>query len=284
LIFNTPGTFVVTFTAIDERGSVSSNAVTITVTSRRILIAIITSPASDTVIAAGETILFEGAVSGGNDDIIYAWSFGGGSLDSTARNPGAVGFDVPGSYTVTLMAMDADGDSSRDTGTVTVQGNDSEPVARIVSPISDMCILVGQAVTFQGVVTGGDGGMAFTRNFGRGAPNSSEQNPGSVMFSATGKYVAILTARDEDGDTSSDSGMVTVEEDTTPVAMIKSPASDATVDAGQTVLFQGGFGWKWEYVLPVVIRQGGRGIVIERSGFDSVRKRWHLYRHLQHNR
>lgn len=255
LTFNTPGTFAVTFTATDERGSVSSNAVTITVMSRGIPIATITSPASDTVIAAGETIFFEGAESGGNGDITYAWSFGGGSLDSAARNPGAVDFDVPGSYTVTFTATDADGDSSRDTVTVTVQGSDSEPVARIVSPVSDMCILVGQAVTFQGAVTGGDGGMAFTWNFGGAAPNSSEQNPGSVMFSATGKYVVVFTARDEDGDTSSDSVMVTVEEDTTPVAMITSPASDAIVDAGQTVLFQGAV-------------SGGNGSMSYRWSFD----------------
>jgi PKD repeat protein len=66
--------------------------------------ATIESPTADITIHAGESVTFAGsAVDPDNHPPLrYAWSFGSGIPDSTAQNPGAVQFTVPGKYTVSL--------------------------------------------------------------------------------------------------------------------------------------------------------------------------------------
>ncbi len=72
----------------------------------------ITSPSSDVTIAPGGTVNFAASASDPNGDpLSYRWTFGSGSgvPDYLVLNPGAVQFNVPGTYTVTFNATDPGG-------------------------------------------------------------------------------------------------------------------------------------------------------------------------------
>jgi surface-anchored protein len=243
--FPTPGSYTVSFTAEDDSGASIVDSVIITVVPDGTPVASITIPASNKVITAGGAVSFQGSVSGGDGNIAYRWSFSGAAPDSTQLNPGDVSFSTPGSYTVVFTATDSDGEMSSDTVTITVIPDNAVtgatvPVATITLPTSDISIVTGQTVTFQGSVSGGDGVNTYAWSFGGAAPDSTEQNPGAVAFSTPGRYTVVFTAQDRDGDKGSDSVLVTVaQRNTVPVATITSPATDTSILAGQSVIFQG---------------------------------------------
>ena len=58
------------------------------------LAAVISSPTGNQTITTGQTINFQGTVTGGNAPYTYAWSFGGGSSNSSVQNPGNVTFSA----------------------------------------------------------------------------------------------------------------------------------------------------------------------------------------------
>ena len=72
------------------------------------------------------------------------------------------------------------------------------PNGTILTPPSTVTIEVGQAIEFSGEGNDPDGNfpLQYAWNFGGGASNSSEQNPGSVTFAQTGSYQVILTVTD----------------------------------------------------------------------------------------
>ena len=72
------------------------------------------------------------------------------------------------------------------------------PTATISSPASNMTIIAGQAVNFQGSGTDPDGNTPLTYqwNFGGGALNSTALSPGSVTFPTAGTYVVNFTVTD----------------------------------------------------------------------------------------
>ena len=67
---------------------------------------VINSPSSNVSITAGESVSFAGTGTDPDNNLplTYRWSFGTGSgiSDSTAKNPGSVKFNVPGTYTVSF--------------------------------------------------------------------------------------------------------------------------------------------------------------------------------------
>jgi len=240
VVFSSPGTYAVVFSVRDTDGDVSSDSVTITVSrSNSMPVATITAPAADTSILAGQSVLFQGSVSAGDGVPRYSWSFSGAAPDSTSLSPGYIVFSSIGIYTIVFTVTDLDGDSSSDTVTITVTRANSTPVATISSPASDMTILAGHSVNFTGAVSGGDGDITYSWSFSGAALDSSAQNPGTVVFQNTGRYTAVFTARDGDGETGSDSVTITVEEESSPTAAITSPSADVTITAGQSVAFQG---------------------------------------------
>ena len=86
-------------------------------------VASITSPASNTTITVGESVNFQGSVTGGNTPLTYSWEFDGGVTDSNIINPGNVIFSTAGIYVVTFTVTDMDNDT--DTATVTITVNAS---------------------------------------------------------------------------------------------------------------------------------------------------------------
>ena len=110
----------------------------------------ITSPASDTTIAAGTSVSFGTTIAAAR----YSWIFPGGSpATSSAQNPGNVTFNSPGTYTTSLTVIDSSGNSdpSPPTRTVTVTPPTADfsiavsPAAQSVTP--------GQSTTFTVTVT-----------------------------------------------------------------------------------------------------------------------------------
>jgi hypothetical protein len=121
------------------------------------------------------------------------------------------------------------------------------PAATIVTPATDMAVQVGQPVSFSGAgITHGSSISSYSWTFPGGTPSSSTaQNPGSVVYSAPGFYVASLTVTDTTGLTSPIPAtiMVSVADFGVSVA----PAAQTVLTAGQatyiaTVTRSGGFG------------------------------------------
>ena|GEM_PF-2986637 len=95
----------------------------------------ITSPDSNPTINAGQTVSFSAAGSDPDQHtpLTYSWTFGEGSgvSDSNLQNPGAVQFDIPGTYTVRLVVTDALGQEDPTPATRTVTVSSATPVFTI---------------------------------------------------------------------------------------------------------------------------------------------------------
>ncbi len=90
--------------------------------------ATITLPTQDETIDLGASVNFAGSASDPDGSIAsYKWIFPGGEPStSTAQNPGLVKFSAPGTYIVSMNAMDTSGvtDPSPPTRTITVTGQE----------------------------------------------------------------------------------------------------------------------------------------------------------------
>ena len=97
----------------------------------------ITSPASDIVIAPGQSVTFAGTGNVSSGSITgYSWSFRGASpATSSLQNPGAVTFSTAGTYTASFTVTDSAGntDPSPPVRTITVATKPA-PVLSTVSP------------------------------------------------------------------------------------------------------------------------------------------------------
>jgi hypothetical protein len=97
----------------------------------------ITSPASDIVIAPGQSVTFSGTGSASSGSIsAYSWSFRGATpATSSLQNPGAVTFSTAGTYTASFTVTDSAGntDPSPPVRTITV-ATEPAPVLSAVSP------------------------------------------------------------------------------------------------------------------------------------------------------
>ena len=97
----------------------------------------ITSPASDVVIAPGQSVTFAGTGNASSGSVTgYSWSFRGASpATSSLQNPGAVTFSTAGTYTASFTVTDSAGntDPSPPVRTITVATKPA-PVLSAVSP------------------------------------------------------------------------------------------------------------------------------------------------------
>ena len=97
----------------------------------------ITSPASDVVIAPGQSVTFAGTGTASSGSISgYSWSFRGATPAASAlQNPGAVTFSTAGTYTASFTVADSAGntDPSPPVRTITVATKPA-PVLSAVSP------------------------------------------------------------------------------------------------------------------------------------------------------
>lgn len=210
--FNTVGTNTVSFTVRDSLGATSATVTRIvTVTAptgggNQAPNGAIASPASDLVINVGQSVSFSGTGTDpdSNTPFTYLWSFGGGAPDSTAQNPGAVTFSNAGTFTVSFTVTDSKGlaDPTPATRIVTVMApNNQPPTGKITAPASDVSILKGASVVFNGSGSDSDNNLplSYRWNFGGGGlPDSTDQKP-TIRFDNVGTYSITLTVTDKLG-------------------------------------------------------------------------------------
>ncbi len=245
VVFNDPGMYTVTMVVTDANGAVETATVIVTVEQIYVDIypvAGISSPAANITITEGDSVPFEGLVTGGNAPFTFAWDFGNSGLRNiAAEDAGTVAFPSAGVYTVTFTVTDNDGDVSRDTVTVTVDSRivDVEPLAAISSPETDVTLVAGGSVDFAATVSGGNAPFVHAWNFNDSRmAGYIEEDPGTVLFSQVGVYTVTYTVTDADGDTSHATRTVTVvEPDTNPTAAISSPVANTTITQGGSVNF-----------------------------------------------
>jgi PKD repeat protein len=196
------------------------------------------SPASDITVNEGESVSFQGNAAGGKAPLSYSWDFSGGAANSDVQSPGNIIFQNAGTYPVTFKVTDADGDTDSAAITVTVVKL-GELVASIISPVSNITINEGESVSFQGSAAGGKAPMSYSWDFSGGAANSDAQSPGNIIFQNAGTYPITFSVTDADGNTDSAAITVTVVKLGELVASITSPASNITINEGESVSFQG---------------------------------------------
>ncbi len=191
---------------------------------------VITAPAGNVTMAAGQSVVFAGSVSDPDgDEVTVVWEFGDGST-SSALNPGSHTYANPGSYTVTFTATDSHGlaDPTPDTRTITVTAANRPPNGVITAPAGNVTITAGQSVTFAGSVSDPDGDeVTVVWEFGDGV-SSTQLNPGPHAYLAAGTYTVTFTATDSHGlaDPTPDTRTITV-----------NPASTATLSRVQDEIF-----------------------------------------------
>jgi hypothetical protein len=105
--------------------------------------AAITNPSASVTIQAGQSVTFAGSASDPDGSVaLQSWVFPGGTPGkSSSLTPGAVTFATPGTYTVSLTAVDNEGmnDPSPPTVTVTVNGTAALGAA-ITSPANGAAV------------------------------------------------------------------------------------------------------------------------------------------------
>ena len=240
--FNTPGTYTVTFQVTDSGNHTSSSSVTITVNSPPLqpLVVAISSPTGNVTINTGQSVNFQGSITGGTAPYTYQWTINGGSpISSSAQNPGNVTFNTVGTYTINFQASDSSNQTSGASVVVTVNSPPTPAlVASITSPSGTVTINPHQSVNFQGSVSGGLAPFTYLWTFGGAAPNSSVQNPGNVTFNTQGTYTVNFQVSDSYNQVSGSSVIITVKYPPL-IAAISSPSGNVTINQGQSVNFQG---------------------------------------------
>ena len=250
--FNTAGTFTVSFTVTDSMGLASTpvtRTVTVTAVGGDQPVAIIEEPKQDRTIARGRSIEFHATADNtdeDDDDLIFNWSFPGGTPATSTRKEIKVFFNNAGTFTATLTVTDSQGRVSAPVSRViTVTGAaNMAPTATINAPAANVTVAQGGTVDFQGSGTDPNNNLPLTYswNFGGGAPNSTAQNPGAVTFNTAGTFTVTFTVTDSLGLPSAAvtrTVTVTPPANQPPVATINAPADNVTIAQGGTVNFQG---------------------------------------------
>lgn len=213
----------------------------------------INTPATNLVISTGQEVDFSGTGSDpeNNSPLIYQWKFDGAAPDSMVQNPGKMIFNKAGSYRVRMIVKDSMGnvDPTPAERMITVNSpfvNNVEPQGTISTPTNSSPISIGQSINFSGSATDPDGSvLSYEWDFGGAAINSTQQNPGPITFNQAGIFKVTLYVKDNSGfyDSTPDVRFVTVNNSTNtnqaPNARIVGPATDITVNMGDSVMFSG---------------------------------------------
>ena len=176
----------------------------------------ITAPAGDVTIRAGQSVTFAGSATDADGSVAsYRWIFPGGSpATSTSATPGAVTFNTPGTYYVSLTAVDDQGvnDPSPPTRTITVQS--AALTGSFTSPAAGSTVNGTVAV---GMAASGASGTSITYTLRLDGTQVFSTTAGTTAsFSwntklvADGAHTLALTVADGSGATASATRSVTV--------------------------------------------------------------------------
>ncbi len=198
------GSYTVTFTASDDDGATTSASAVIVVSN---LAPVIDSTAVPTSGDEGESIVLSATASDvPSDSVSYTWDFGDGSPQQVGSPISYTWLDE-GSYTVTVIASDDDGDASSATAPITIN-NLAPTITQSSIPLGPHG--EGDAVLFS--VQASDPGsdiLSYHWDFGDGsAPAGSAQ--ASHTFLDEGSYNLTLIVDDGDGGTAQQGAVINV--------------------------------------------------------------------------
>ncbi len=231
--FDLPGVYIVTLVVSDAAGNTASDALIITVVD-------ITPPLAvageDVLMEVDGTLTFNGT--GSTDDVAIAsitWTFEyeGGTQTLTGATPEFT-FHQVGEYAVALVVADDAGNTAHDTITVSV--------VDLIDPVAvagdDVTVDQGQTVDLDGSGSSDNVGiLIYTWTFTYEDAEKSIYDPiMSFEFSVPGVYTMTLSVEDMGGNVDTDTMVVTVLDETAPVA---DAGDDVQVDQHLAVIFDG---------------------------------------------
>ncbi|MGS0525492.1 PKD domain-containing protein [Zobellia nedashkovskayae] len=206
--FETAGTYAVELTVTDAEGLTNTETVSITVESKN------TAPvAKASADRTSGTVPLEVAFTGSGltDDTGvtgYSWDFkdGNGFEQSDASHT----FETAGIYEVELTVTDAEGLTSTETVSITVESKENTaPVAKASADKTSGTVPLEVAFTGSGL-TDDSGITGYSWDFKDG--NGSDQSDASHTFETAGTYAVELTVTDAEGLTNTETVSVIVEE------------------------------------------------------------------------
>ena len=180
---------------------------------------------SDTVICSGACLNFTDLTQ--NLPTSWIWTFNGGTPNtSNAQNPTNICYNTPGTYTVSLIAINANG-SDTITKTLFITVNPCiPPTANFAA--NDTIICEGSCIQFTDQSVGAS---SWSWTFTGGNPATSTNQNQSVCYATPGTYSVTLTATNNLGNnTKTRNGYITVNAFPT----LSSTSADVTIDAGES--------------------------------------------------
>jgi len=244
------GEHQVVLTAFDRQGLTGRASVTFTVLpagANHSPVATISRPASGTVFAQGEKVVFEGAATDKEDGTIPAGSLAWSSDLDGALGTGSVLESSTlrrGAHTITLTATDSAGAPGTAVISLSVSsGGNQPPIAQIVAPEDGATFGKGVEVRFSGTGNDAEDGALTGTALKWTSSLDGELGTGATLASTTlasGLHRITLTATDSTGDQGAASVSVRVlNPNTAPVATISAPADGSTFLKGATVSLRG---------------------------------------------
>ncbi len=199
--------------------------------------ATIDAPLTESIFTVGETVSFEGTVSGGEGPYSYTWRFSkaGRSIATSLTEDTTFNFPSVGTWFVDFTARNTSGSSS--TASITVDVVQGGVLVEIQSPDDGSSVGTAEDVFFSAVVTGGVLPLVYSWDFGPGSGvlTSTEANP-TVQFPNTGTFEVSVNVSDANGKGSgSDSITLTV----TDVISVDAPVGSVNVMAQTGATFGG---------------------------------------------
>jgi PKD repeat protein len=208
VVYNTPGTYVVTLTVTDNDGATNAKSTTVTVVAPNQLptASIVATPTSG---PAPLVVSVNGAGSSDPDGSIvaYAWDFGNGQ---TAAGPIAqTTYTSQGTFTIRLTVTDNSGATRTASRSINVGAPNAKPIATLTAiPTSGPAPLVVR-VDATGSVDPDGSIIGYSWNFGNGQTATGIRS--QVIYTTPGTYIITLTVTDNRGTTGTATETVVVD-------------------------------------------------------------------------
>jgi PKD repeat protein len=237
-VYNEAGIYTVTLTVTDNDGATATTSTEIEISADPNLPPN-PSITSDTTSGTGPLVVtFDGSASTDADGSIatYAWSFGNGQF-GTGPTPPPTTYNLPGTYTVTLVVTDNRGAKGTLTRTITVTPPPNiAPTLNVTAEPTTGTVPLLVRLSSAGSSDPDGAITSYSWNFGNGQ-TSTAPNP-TPTFSTAGSYLVTLTATDNGGATSIRSVTINALPPNEPPVPVIS-ASPLTGPAPLTVNFNG---------------------------------------------
>jgi PKD repeat protein len=231
--YDSTGTYSATLTVTDNEGAVSSDVVTIRVSSTSGELTADAS-ANQTTANPGELVVFDGIGSSAPDGFVesYEWDFGDGTTatgDLVNHSYGSTG-----TYTATLTVTSDSGETATDTVEVSIEAN-GPPTTSISA--NRTSAKVDEAIALDGSGSSDADGSITSYEWAFDDGTTATGPDATHRYASAGEYTVTLTTQDNDGATSSDTVTVSVAENQPPSASATANRTSAKVD--EAVAFDG---------------------------------------------